>query len=235
MEATLDRRRVRSTRALLDAAGRLFADHGFAGTTVEHIAREADVAVGTIYGNFGGKRELYLAAVERALDLNEEYVAPVYASGMSASEEVIASGAAYLRFYREHPAQFRLLAMPPLEPGESAGAAAAEAIHERVDRALARMAGSIERAVAEGTIRPVPPLPAARFLMAALNGTVALNLLPGVLRVEGKDLEDVVRVAFRIVGEGIAAASLRGPDAGLAPGTEALLDRLLAGDEREET
>jgi AcrR family transcriptional regulator len=234
MEATLDRRRARSTRALLDAAGQLFAAHGFSGTTVEQIAREADVAVGTIYGNFGGKRGLYLAAVDRALELNEEYIAPVYDGGLSASEEVVAVGAAYVRFYREHPGQFRLLAMPPLEPGESPGPEAARAIRERVDRGLARLAGSIERAVAEGTLRPVPPLPAARFLMAALNGTVALNLLPGVLRVEGKDLEEVVRVAFRIIGEGIAAAPLRGPDAGLTPDTEALLGRLVSGDDPEE-
>jgi transcriptional repressor AefR-like protein len=101
---------------------------------------------------------------------------------------------------------------------------------------MARMAESIQRAVEAGTLRPVPPLAAARFLMAALNGTVALNLLPGVLRVDGEELDDVVRAAFRIIGEGLASEALRGTDGGLAPASEALLARLVAtGDRRRET
>jgi len=229
--ATLDRRRARSTRVLLDAAGRLFAERGFSRTTVERIAREADVAVGTIYGNFGGKRGLYLAAVDRALEIQERYVAAVYGAGLPPAEEVVAVGAAYVRFYREHPGQFRLLAMPPLEPDEAPGREAAEAIQRRVDLGMARMAQSIERAVAEGTIRPVPSLAAARFLMAALNGTVALNLLPGVLRVDGEELEDVVGVAFRTIAEGLASARWRGPDTGLSPEAERRLGRLVTGEE----
>ncbi|MFF8828816.1 TetR/AcrR family transcriptional regulator [Streptomyces sp. NPDC015131] len=50
------RRRSNETRTrLLDAALGLFAAHGYDGTTIEAIAREAGVAVQTVYFKFGTK------------------------------------------------------------------------------------------------------------------------------------------------------------------------------------
>ncbi|PJE94184.1 TetR/AcrR family transcriptional regulator [Streptomyces carminius] len=42
-------------RRILDAALRLFTAHGYDGTTIDSIAREAEVAVQTVYFNFGNK------------------------------------------------------------------------------------------------------------------------------------------------------------------------------------
>jgi AcrR family transcriptional regulator len=216
-------------RALLDAAARLFAEQSFARTTVEQIATEANVAVGTIYGNFGDKRGLYLAAVERAVELNEQYVLPVYEQGLSPAEEIAAAGGAYVRFYRDHPGQFRLLALPTLEPGDETGGEAAEAIKRRVDRMIERLARAIEEATAEGTVRDVPPLPAARVLVASLNGAVALNLLPGTMRVEGDELDEVVRTTFRLLAEGLAADPWRAPGGELSREAEEQIRDLTEG------
>jgi AcrR family transcriptional regulator len=52
-------------RAIVDAAGRLFAERGYVGTTMESIAAHAGVAVQTIYNTVGSKR----AVLSRMLDL----------------------------------------------------------------------------------------------------------------------------------------------------------------------
>ncbi len=50
---------ARQTRVrVLEAAQRRFASAGYAATTVESIAREAGVAVDTVYSIFGAKRDL---------------------------------------------------------------------------------------------------------------------------------------------------------------------------------
>jgi AcrR family transcriptional regulator len=50
---------ARQTRVrILEAAERRFTDAGYAATTVESIAREAAVAVDTVYATFGTKRDL---------------------------------------------------------------------------------------------------------------------------------------------------------------------------------
>lgn len=53
------------TRALvLAAATSLFADRGWSATGIRDIAREAGVAVETVYANFRSKTELLLAAID---------------------------------------------------------------------------------------------------------------------------------------------------------------------------
>jgi AcrR family transcriptional regulator len=56
------------TRAqVLAAAAELFEESGWAGTTVAAIARQAGVAVETVYSNFGSKKELLRKIVDVAV------------------------------------------------------------------------------------------------------------------------------------------------------------------------
>ena len=56
-----ERERVRRAQDILAAAERVFAVHGFDAATIEHIAKEAEYAVGTIYLYFRDKHALYAA------------------------------------------------------------------------------------------------------------------------------------------------------------------------------
>ena len=55
-------RQAAQTRAdILQAARRLFSERGYAATTIEAIAAEAEVAEATVYAGFGSKRGILLA------------------------------------------------------------------------------------------------------------------------------------------------------------------------------
>jgi AcrR family transcriptional regulator len=59
---------ARQTRArILDAAYRLFAERGYAGTTIASVAQEAGVSPETIYLTLGGKRGLLEGVIETAI------------------------------------------------------------------------------------------------------------------------------------------------------------------------
>ncbi len=67
-ESRVRQAQARRTReAVLDAAQRQFLERGYAATTIAAIAREATVAVDTIYKSFGGKPGLVRAIYERGL------------------------------------------------------------------------------------------------------------------------------------------------------------------------
>lgn len=64
-EGRRQRRIARRRREILTAAARVFASKGFAKATTREIADEADLAEGTLYNYFGGKREMLLAMAEQ--------------------------------------------------------------------------------------------------------------------------------------------------------------------------
>jgi AcrR family transcriptional regulator len=54
-------------RAVLDAARRLFVSHGYAATTIEAVAMEAQVSPETVYATFGTKRALLSELIDVAI------------------------------------------------------------------------------------------------------------------------------------------------------------------------
>ncbi len=61
-------RQVQQTRArIVEAAAGLFAERGYAGTTIEAVAEAADVSVETVYVRFGNKRALLDAYLDTAI------------------------------------------------------------------------------------------------------------------------------------------------------------------------
>jgi AcrR family transcriptional regulator len=68
-------RQAAQTRELiLTAATRLFAERGWAATTLAAVAREAGTAVETVYAGFGSKSGLLTAAIDVALVGDDEPV-----------------------------------------------------------------------------------------------------------------------------------------------------------------
>ena len=58
----------RSRIAILDAGERLFAERGYAATTIKHIGAEAGVNSALLYYYFADKERLYSAVLQRVLD-----------------------------------------------------------------------------------------------------------------------------------------------------------------------
>ncbi|MEJ8279405.1 TetR/AcrR family transcriptional regulator [Pseudonocardia spirodelae] len=205
------RRRARTRAAILDAGEEVFRREGHDAARIEDIAELADVSVGSIYVHFDGKLGLYLALVERSLDLFAGYMARIDEPPYSPLERVLAGGDAYLRFHLEHPGAFQFLAHP--RPARSGRAGETEArIRERVGELLAGFAARIDEAVAAGEARPVDSARLTRYLWGAWNGVIGLSTQPDGLRLSPQETAETLELGRWLLREGLAAASLRGPD-----------------------
>jgi TetR/AcrR family transcriptional regulator of autoinduction and epiphytic fitness len=75
-ESTRRQEQARQTRrAILDAAGKLFVDPGYAATPLTAVAAEAGVAIQTVYAVFGSKRQLLSELVDVSVAGDDEPVA----------------------------------------------------------------------------------------------------------------------------------------------------------------
>ena len=86
------KRSLRTREAILDAAGKVLAEHGYEATSLDLIAAEAGVTKATIYYHFDAKESIYAAVVlrylQRAFDSLNAAV-DRYASSGEALEAVI--------------------------------------------------------------------------------------------------------------------------------------------------
>jgi AcrR family transcriptional regulator len=92
------RERMRATRrAVVEAAGRLFAEQGFGPTSVDAIARAAGVSRATVFSSAGGKAELLRAAYELAVRGDDE---PTPLGARPQAREILAERDPYRLFER---------------------------------------------------------------------------------------------------------------------------------------
>ena len=61
---------------ILDAANALFAERGYDEVSVEDIASSAGVTRGLVHHYFGGRKEVYIALLERIGTMREEQLLP---------------------------------------------------------------------------------------------------------------------------------------------------------------
>src|SRR4028118_1019421 len=71
-------------RQIVEAARGLFAEHGYAGTTMEMLAQAAGVAVETVYAIFGNKRAILVRLVDVSVGGDEAPVALLDRAGPQA-------------------------------------------------------------------------------------------------------------------------------------------------------
>jgi len=63
-----EREKIRLRGEIIAAASRLFSVHSYEDTSMQQIAEETDVSVGTIYNLFNGKEEIFLALVKLIIE-----------------------------------------------------------------------------------------------------------------------------------------------------------------------
>ncbi|WP_441958675.1 TetR/AcrR family transcriptional regulator [Mycolicibacterium houstonense] len=199
------RRRMRTAGPIMDAAERLFAVKGLTRTTVDEIATAADVSVGTVYFHFESKDGLYLALVERALDVNEEYMARVDRDS-GPFDRVLQSGDCYLRFFLDHPDKFRIVVLRVLEPSSGGTLEDAE---RRIAARVRRIVGNVEADLAEardaGLIRDVDVPTTMQFLWGAWNGVIALALRQDDLALSFTQLEHCLELGRGLIRDALQA------------------------------
>lgn len=93
---------------VLEAAEQVFAEKGFEDAKMQEIAGEAGLSLGTVYGVFPGKWELYRAVHEARLGEMTARAEAASAPEAPPLDRLLEGIAAYVRFLTAHPDFLRL-------------------------------------------------------------------------------------------------------------------------------
>jgi AcrR family transcriptional regulator len=163
--------RSEATRdALIGAAGRLFAERGYAEVGTEEIVRAAGVTRGALYHHFAGKRELFEAVYERIeAELAERIATGALAGDARDPLAAMRAGAEmFLRACTEPEAQRIVLIDGPSVLGWDRWREIA------AEHGLGLIEGTLQAAIDAGAIAEQPVRPLAHVLMGALDEAAML-------------------------------------------------------------
>jgi len=162
--------------ALLEAAVRVFGEHGFDCATMEQIAREAEVAKGTTYLYYPSKQSIYDAALSRGLAELDERTKEAFERASNLHEAIPAFVTARAQFFFEHRDFFRMYVSAISRQITSVKPRASE-FQAMVDRQTRRLEQLIARAVRRREIRQVDPSAAALAIFDLTRGLVARGMV----------------------------------------------------------
>jgi AcrR family transcriptional regulator len=198
------RRKARTAIAIRDAAERLFIANGYSATTMEDLAEEADVAIGSIYAHYGSKEGVYSALIDRALELDKQYCDEGFAAGNSPLERLFCLAEGYLRFAREHPGYFQLFRFPPPDrPSAESTPTATARVARRIQDETKRMADQLQQAIDEGIVRSADATSTATFLWAAWEGVISCHVGPSNMGLTDEQFEAVLNRARESIALGL--------------------------------
>jgi AcrR family transcriptional regulator len=199
-------------RRIQEAARTVFAERGYAGASIELIARAAQLSVGAIYLYFRSKEDLYVSLIEDALTLFDVEMTQVREHA-AVSARLRDTWSILIRWAErdaEGPRILRLLAQPAIRPQLSDEVVAA------VSAGLARIQDHIGACVADGihagVYRQVNAREIADLAWSVLLGSLDAAEMQGNLGIGAEALTARTDRALSLIESALApavAATLR--------------------------
>jgi AcrR family transcriptional regulator len=195
---------VDTPQALVAAARRLFARHGYAGASVRAITRLARANLGAVTYHFGSKAALYDAALASVADPFRERVALAAAGAGPALQRIERVVHAVFRYLGEQP-DFGRFIPQVMARGRDVPAPVRRTM-EANHRLIARLIAEGQK---DGTIRKGDPrfmalsIAAQPFFLTLMQG--ALRRAMAIDQTKRETREQLVRSVIQFVRAGLAA------------------------------
>lgn len=108
-ETLRDEQKALTRRRLLESADAVFAERGYAGASVEEIARRAGATTGALYASFASKEVLFLELLTERAEADVREYREVFQGSASADEQARSGADRWMQILHDRPAYFPLL------------------------------------------------------------------------------------------------------------------------------
>lgn len=179
-----ERERGQRRNAILSSARAAFIKHGLATTSMERIAKEAELAKGTLYLYFHSKDELLIGLISNDLEILIQRLIVVTNLPLSADEKLFRAFAEFHAFSKENKFFFQV--MTQLNVAQMVGGDHSQETLANFSRVNQRVVGIIQDIVQEGVnagvfVLHAPLEDVVVQLIIAIKGSIVIlknNMVP---------------------------------------------------------
>lgn len=172
-----EREREQRKSNILDTARELLLEKGLNSTSINQIAKRAELSVGAIYFYYKDKEELFAALQLEGLELLHEAIRKAVAKKAAPDKKIRAIAMAYLQFSEEHKNYFDIINYFLTSPETIFSPELKSEIDEHGDASIAMMTLAVQEGIDAGLFKSVDPKRQAIILWAAFNGMIQLKKL----------------------------------------------------------
>lgn len=189
---------------ILDTARTLLFKKGINATTMNQIARNAELSVGTLYLYFKNKEDIYAALQEEGLDVLFENISAVEATNLSPQEKLEKMALTYLDFSEQHRKYYEIINYFLTSPDVVFPPHLKERIDEHGNRILAVIEGVLQLHLPgdqhdRGTLRR-----AALIFWSTIHGMLQFRKLQNTI-LKGEDFQELYICNVKCVLRSLAA------------------------------
>jgi AcrR family transcriptional regulator len=183
---------ARRREEILEAAVKLFAEHGYANTDMQVLADTVEVGKGTLYRYFSSKRELFLAATDQIMRNARALIDKTIVGITDPLERIRVAIGAFLRFFYDHPEFVELLVQERANFKDRTKPTYYQ--HREVN--VARWSVLYQTLIAEGRVRNMPVERITDVLSDLIYGTIFNNYFAGRSKSPEAQTQDILDIVF---------------------------------------
>lgn len=105
-----EREKEQRRTEIVDAAERLFIAKGYDGVSMDDVAKETELAKGTLYLYFKNKESLFFAVVLRGAKILNAMFKEGVKKGSTGADKLASTGHTYYEFYKKYPRYYKMFA-----------------------------------------------------------------------------------------------------------------------------
>ena len=173
--ARRDKEKQIRRETILDAAESIFFNKGFANSSMEEIAKHAQLSRALLYVYFKDKAAIMRGVMLRASRTLEEYFALAVNAGKTGGQQIDGIGHAYYAFSKEQTDYFNVLTEMNTFPDSNDDNSQVEEIFDCKERITVIMVEALRKGMQDGSLNAnhmQDPLQTAYFLQGALHGVI---------------------------------------------------------------
>lgn len=186
-----ERERDERKRQILDAARSLLFSEGLQATSINKIAKRAELGVGTIYFYFASKEEIFAALQEEGIELLHNKIKKRLERVKHPQDRLKTIGRVYFDFSRENKDYFDIINYFLSSPGVLFSENLKGQIDQRGNRVISLLVSAVEAGIASGDFREVDARKFAMMFWAALHGLILFKKLKTTM-LRGEDYHALV-------------------------------------------
>ena len=170
-----EREKVARKKTILKAAKTVFFQKGFQGTTMDQIAKAAELSKGSLYLYFPSKEELYVSIFVEGVEILHKKFEEAVRDINGWEKKLRNIGHAYYAFYRENKNYFHILFF--LQHGEiisNVSDSLYQICFEKGMSCLGFLFQAFQEGIETGEIEPQDPMELAAISWGSINGIILL-------------------------------------------------------------